>query len=97
MQDILCPMRRLNGLNCVQMREMSEANEKAEELAGRAKAQEDLSLFEEICWSEETLRELNLEYNERIFEARGGTWVFFGWACAARDSKLAPRSKKNFP
>ena len=28
---------------------------------------------------------------------RGGTWVFFGWACAARDSKLAPRSKKNFP
>ena len=29
---------------------------------------------------------------------RGGTWVFFGWVCAARDSKLAPRSqKKNFP
>ena len=27
----------------------------------------------------------------------GGTWVFFGWACAARDSKLAPRAKKNFP
>ena len=26
----------------------------------------------------------------------GGTWVFFGWVCAARDSKLAPRSKKNF-
>ena len=26
----------------------------------------------------------------------GGTWVFFGWGCAARDSKLAPRSKKNF-
>ena len=27
-----------------------------------------------------------------------GTWVFFGWVCAARDSKLAPRSKKkNFP
>ena len=24
----------------------------------------------------------------------GGTWVFFGWVCAARDSKLAPRSKK---
>ena len=21
----------------------------------------------------------------------GGTWVFFGWACAARDSKLAPK------
>ena len=27
----------------------------------------------------------------------GGTWVFFGWVCAARDSKLSPRSKKNFP
>ena len=25
-----------------------------------------------------------------------GTWVFFGWVCAARDFKLAPRSKKNF-
>ena len=24
----------------------------------------------------------------------GGTWVFLGWVCAARDSKLAPRSKK---
>ena len=23
--------------------------------------------------------------------------VFFGWVCAARDSKLAPRSIKNFP
>ena len=27
----------------------------------------------------------------------GGTWVFFGWVCAARDSKLAPHSKKYFP
>ena len=27
----------------------------------------------------------------------GGTWVFFGWICAARDSKLAPRSKKVSP
>ena len=27
----------------------------------------------------------------------GGTWVCFGWVCAARDSKLAPRSKKNSP
>ena len=27
----------------------------------------------------------------------GGTWVFLGWVCAARDFKLAPRSKKNFP
>ena len=23
----------------------------------------------------------------------GGTWVFFGWVCAAQDSKLAPRFK----
>ena len=29
--------------------------------------------------------------------ARGGIWVFFGWVCAARDSKLASRSKKKFP
>ena len=29
--------------------------------------------------------------------ARGGTWVFFGWVRAARDLKLAPRSKKKFP
>ena len=28
---------------------------------------------------------------------RGGTWVFFGGVCAARDSKLAPRAKKKFP
>ena len=27
----------------------------------------------------------------------GGTWVFFGWVCAARDSKLAPRSRKKIP
>ena len=27
----------------------------------------------------------------------GSTWVFFGLVCAARDSKLAPRSKKIFP
>ena len=25
------------------------------------------------------------------------TWVFFGWVHAARESKLAPRSKKNSP
>ena len=27
----------------------------------------------------------------------GGAWVFFGWVCAARDSKLATRSKKKSP
>ena len=31
------------------------------------------------------------------YMAQGGTWVFFGWVCAARDSKLAPRSTKKFP
>ena len=30
-------------------------------------------------------------------EGGGGTWVFFGWVGAARDSKLAPRSKKISP
>ena len=29
------------------------------------------------------------------FFPRGGTWVFFGLVCAAQDSKLVPRSKKN--
>ena len=28
---------------------------------------------------------------------RGKTWVFLGCVCAARDSKLAPRSKKKIP
>ena len=32
-----------------------------------------------------------------VYARGGGTWVFFGWVCAARDPKLAPRSKKNFP
>ena len=27
----------------------------------------------------------------------GGTSVFFGWVCAALNSKLAPCSKKSFP
>ena len=27
----------------------------------------------------------------------GDNWVFFGWVYAARDSKLASRSKKKFP
>ena len=27
----------------------------------------------------------------------GGAWVFFGWVCAARNTKLATRSRKNFP
>ena len=27
----------------------------------------------------------------------GGGHLFFGWVCAARASKLAPRSKKKIP
>ena len=29
----------------------------------------------------------------KLHKAGGGAWVFFGWVCAAWDSKLAPRSK----
>ena len=38
-------------------------------------------------------------FGRRSFPPRegGGTWVFFGWVSAARYSKLAPRSRKNFP
>ena len=32
-----------------------------------------------------------------VMPGGGGTWAFFGWVCAARDSRLAPHSKKNFP
>ena len=32
-----------------------------------------------------------------IKSPEGGHLVFFGWVCAARESKLALRSKKNFP
>ena len=39
----------------------------------------------------ENIRKLN------CLKPRGGSWVFFGWVCAARDSKLPPRSKKNLP
>ena len=41
--------------------------------------------------------ENNLKQNSSIkwlFPGGGDTWVFFGWVCAAQDSKLAPRSKK---
>ena len=37
----------------------------------------------------------------RVAPGRGGggrgTWVLFGWVCAARGSKLALCSKKTFP
>ena len=40
-----------------------------------------------------------MEIDNKLGLDPGGedTWVFFGWVCAARDSKLAPHSKKNFP
>ena len=48
-----------------------------------------------------------LKYLRRILQMRGsaglytggggGTWVFFGWICAARDSKLAPLLKNISP
>ena len=47
---------------------------------------------------------VKLEFGILVFEEKGkapgrggGNWVFYGWVCAARDSKLAPCSKKNFP
>ena len=41
---------------------------------------------------------LHLMTQARLISPRGGgTWVFFGWVCAARASKLAPLSKKNSP
>ena len=40
----------------------------------------------------------NIKQGEHIHQPPGGgTWVFFGWVGAARDSKLAPRSKKKIP
>ena len=36
-------------------------------------------------------------HSQPALQPGGGTWVFLGWVCAARDSKLAPHSKKNFP
>ena len=42
-------------------------------------------------------QQLYLSTTVSIGPGGGGTWVFFGWVCAARDSKLAPRSKKKSP
>ena len=36
-------------------------------------------------------------FRRKYVPGGGDTWVFFGWVCAARASKLAPRSKKNSP
>ena len=53
-----------------------------------------------MCSSEEVQLYHSIEsLNNNCFPplGGGGTWVFFGWVCAAWDSKLAPRSKKKFP
>ena len=43
------------------------------------------------------LFKLPARLKDLVARGGGGTWVFFGWVYAARDSKLAPRSKKNSP
>ena len=63
---------------------------------------------QEMCMSEDISKNQQLNPSADHFQAcqelhdndpggGGGTWVFFGWVCSARDSKLAPRSKNNFP
>ena len=45
------------------------------------------------------LKKIELTFKlQRTANSRGGggPLVFFGWVCAARDSKLAPRSRKKF-
>ena len=65
----------------------------------------DISSLKKMKWS--SFNDCVLQLNEFVYvlvypqqltsTPGGGTWVFFGWVCAARDSKLAPRSKKNSP
>ena len=58
----------------------------------RALKRLELHLFRAL----QTSRVFNLD--KTCLQARGGgTWIIFGWVCAAQDSKLAPRSKKNIP
>ena len=40
-----------------------------------------------------TRTQLKVTLHSNYTARGGGTWVYFGWVCAARDSKLAPRSK----
>ena len=55
--------------------------------------------YQEFMWGEGWGRGFSTKYYMGRLHPGwgGGTWVFFGWVCAARDSKLAPRSKKKFP
>ena len=67
----------------------------------------DFLCFLQACEAREYFIETNIPETQTCDERRGhnpgggGTLVFLGvggtWVCAARDSKLAPRSKKNFP
>ena len=57
-------------------------------------AVQDARMAEEL---EEELRYQARFDREVDVNPGGGTWVFFGWVCAPRDSKLAPRSKNKFP
>ena len=51
-----------------------------------------------IIGTEKETNKINKLVHDRNWHPRGGgTWIIFGWVCVARDSKLAPRSKKNFP
>ena len=55
--------------------------------------------FWQFFWQSRTGNENNWKWNgnDRPRGGEGGTWVFFGWVCAVRDFKLAPRSKKLSP
>ena len=48
-------------------------------------------MYVDILWWRYSVEELGRS------RRGGGTWVFFGCICAARDSKLVPRLKKKFP
>ena len=70
-------------------------------------AQQSVEILEQYCNYSKQCRNnvatLCCAKNRRCESSRvtsppgGGTWVVFGWVCAARDSKFAPRSKTNFP
>ena len=67
---------------------------KADLQAGKYTFSSDLVRGVHLCMS---FKRQSCEMQETRAAAQGGTWVFFGWVCAPRDSKLAPRSKKNSP
>ena len=50
-----------------------------------------------VRWITQREKTADATTTQKHYPPGGGTWVFFGWVCAARDSKLAPRSRKKFP